>query len=427
MTPPAPHVQSSPLKTTSCATETTPVATSRYNIPISPVSNAPLLTSPSTPTQATPKRPKLSLQTATLPLSYGKSSTGLIFPHSLSANPASSPTVRNTFSNAYEIPHRPSPASASPMNNHGKYQTQRRLVSPFPKKDDEPYSLPIGLQSILKNTSHPRSSHSRSNSLSYRRPSVSCLSSTNSPSPRERRRVFFPTTKKVAYRLPLAEEIKTVRFTLRHSDIPSSESPDSEQVSESETSDAAGSSSDSESETKGLSSPQKRKRQDSQRENAPRKIRLSPSLPKLAPDAERDDPQPATRPSRSHKRRRREWKWTLGAIPQVEAPSPLSHSISVSSSSSSTPTSSSAASSASRPKLGLNTSLAQSLSSPSSYTDSSELAVVAPETDMIEEQSEKKMPGENTPFPRSREGSIESTDDDALPNHQLLASLEDLC
>ncbi|KAL9618987.1 MAG: hypothetical protein Q9160_006381 [Pyrenula sp. 1 TL-2023] len=440
MTPPAPHVQTSTLKTTtSCASEVSPVPSPAFTQSLSSQANATLLTSPTTPSGASSRRPKLSLQTASLPLTFGKSSTNLIFKNSLSAHPAASPTIRNTFSNAYDIPHRPSPASASPMNNHNKFHASRRLMSPFPKKDDEPYTLPIGPKSILKNTPHPRSSHARSNSISYRRPSISCLSSTNSPSPKERRRVFFPTAKKVNYRLPLAEDIKTVRFTLCHSDIPSSDNSNSENDSDSEASDAGSVSSDSESDIRGLSSPQKRKRQDSQREDTPRKIRLSPSPPDRAPVTKPEDHQLSSRTPGVSKRRRREWKWTLGTIAHAESTSPssqVSDSAPTSTSSdSSTPVSSSTISSItsplslSRPKLGLNTSLAQSTSSASSYANSSELPVPAADVGGSDEVMEKRMPGEKTPFPRSREGSVESADenDQALIESQLQASLEDRC
>lgn len=208
-----------------------------------------------------------------------------------------------------------------------------------------------------------------------------------------------------------------------------SDNSDSEQLSDSEGSDAADSSSDSDSDSRGVSSPQKRKRQDSQREDAPRKIRLSPSPLKSALDAETTELTSINLASRAHKRRRREWKWTLGAIPPLDVSSPLSQdSNSTPSSDSSTPTSGSTGSTASRPKLGLNTTLAQSISSASSYTNSSELLAGA-ETEKHEELPEKKMPGERTPFPRSREGSVESTDEhqNTLLDHQLQKSLEDSC
>lgn len=146
------------------------------------------------------KRPKLSLQTSSVPVAVGKSSTALSV--TMSALGASSPTVRNTFNNAYDIPLRPSPVGISPIsNNWPKPMTTKR--------EERPYEVPLSVRGILKNTPCIPS---------LRR---SALSGTRSSSPRAGRRVFFPAVKRVSYRSPLDEEIKTIKFIARHSDLPS--------------------------------------------------------------------------------------------------------------------------------------------------------------------------------------------------------------
>ncbi|KAL9113217.1 MAG: hypothetical protein Q9227_002552 [Pyrenula ochraceoflavens] len=348
----------------------------------------------------------------------------------MSANALASPTFRNTYSNAYDLPHRPSPASASPANTLTKtvYHPPKRLVSPYPKKDDEPYVLPLGLKSILKNTTHKRSIHTRCGSTSLRRSSIPCLATTNSASPRERKRIFFPSTKKVSYRQPLIEEIKTVRYTWRHSDLPS----DSDELpSEPESTDNQSGSSDSDSGSRSLASPPKRKRQDSTRDTTTERPIRSPIPPKSVPESEHKDAESTTssRTPHSRKRRRREWKWTLGPISLPEPfPAPTSNPAnespdenaqptdnSASSSALSTPPSSLASSFSSasgRPKLGINTSFAQPASSNSSYTTSPEYLAEGDQDGM----TKKLMPEQKTPFPFSRESSVESDETSEASN-----------
>ncbi|GAB1209968.1 hypothetical protein APSETT445_008756 [Aspergillus pseudonomiae] len=52
------------------------------------------------------------------------------------------------------------------------------------------------------------------------------------------RRVFFPAKKQVSYRQPLEEEIQTVRYTARHSDITTQPNPESHEAGSGEDSDS---------------------------------------------------------------------------------------------------------------------------------------------------------------------------------------------
>lgn len=116
---------------------------------------------------------------------------------------------------------------------------------------------------------------------------------------------MFPAPKKVAFRSPLTEEVKNIKFTLRHSDIDSSTStistlelspsegrPDS-QVTQYETADKP-----EEATTKRHISPQtgdKRESSDEEEEHSG------------------DESCPAT-PVAGRRKRHRQWIWTLGPI-----------------------------------------------------------------------------------------------------------------
>ena len=147
------------------------------------------------------KRPKLSLQTASVPVAVGRSSTAL----SASVLQTSSPTCLNTFNNAYELPHRSSPTVPtvpSPNTNWPK-----SIMSNITKRVDHPYEMTMNIRGILKNSPY----------FSSIRRSI-----TSNTSPRNRR-ALFPAIKKVTWRNKLEEEIKTVMFTARHSDLASDE------------------------------------------------------------------------------------------------------------------------------------------------------------------------------------------------------------
>jgi hypothetical protein len=240
-----------------------------------------MLMVPSQPAQT--KRPKLSLQTASLPLTYGKSSTGITM--ASSAARTASPTILNTFTNAYEIPSR-TPSSSrltrlSPSSRLNSAHTSRHNPS-------LPYKLPIGLKGILRNTPIP---------ADMRRSSIA-----TSASPCTTRRVFFPPTKQVHFRTNLEEEVRTVRFTITHADI------DSDPLL---SDDDGASDTDSVSTTESQHEPHT----DAYSTRQVEAVALHDRLYRRAP--ERDDESgfgafPKT-PSISRRARRR-WEWTLGPL-----------------------------------------------------------------------------------------------------------------
>lgn len=250
-----------------------------------------------------PSRPKLTLQTRCLPKTTGTSSTGLSF--SFVSGHTASPTVRNTFKNAYDVP-LPSSATASPSKPSNR---PFKVTSPYAVNNhNSPYQLPLGVRSILRNSPLEPSSRRRS-------VSIAATGSNGGSTPR---RVFFPAKKQVNYRYPLEEEIKTVHYTARHSDLvgepepePSigSGSDDSDSNSSLEQSDTGGS--DEDNGTEGTSSLGKIERKKRKQLSAQRQIRAVALLDGLEGDA-----YPSSTPQTPQDRvkRRREWKWTLGSI-----------------------------------------------------------------------------------------------------------------
>ncbi|PGH07384.1 hypothetical protein AJ79_06286 [Helicocarpus griseus UAMH5409] len=167
------------------------------------------------------KRPKLSLQTSSLPMTYGKSTTALSL--ALSAGCSPSPTVRNTFSNAYDGFRRTASSpvgtgSSSPKcgSRSGK-RGSSYLCNYQTTNEDVPYKLPLGVRSILRN--------SPLHTSSLRRPSLSASTNNGSANGHSARKALFPAKRQVKYRYPLDEEIKTVHYVARHSDLSFSDSP----------------------------------------------------------------------------------------------------------------------------------------------------------------------------------------------------------
>lgn len=273
--------------------------------------------SPNNAPSSSTKRPKLSLQTGGLPITYGKSTTALAT--SLSAAPIFSPTAINTFNNAYDVPHRQSPANTSPASRKVT-RPSSRLVSPYAiqSREDQPYQLPVGVRGILRNTPYP---------YSVRRSSIATNSAGSAA-----RRVFFPAPKRVAYCFPLEEEIKTTRFTTSHLDLLSDESEEATKSDGSEDSEGSQPSDSSEEDeeregNKGEKSGPRKKRK-SVEGHSQRQVQAAALRDGLRDEAEYEPTTPAHGSRR--KRRRREWKWTLGPVDRSSdqadslAPSPAS-------------------------------------------------------------------------------------------------------
>lgn len=278
-------------------------------------------------------RPKLTLQTTSLPKTFGSSTTGLSL--SFTTGPGVSPTVRNTFKNAYDVPS-PASATCSPSKSvHGHRFNNRtsKPTSPYihhppntnPLNPRYPYQLPLGVRSILRNSPLDTPSHRRSGS-------------TSAASSRGGRRVFFPPKKQVTYRYPLEEEIRTVKYTAQHLDLvqeerdraeeaecdkakPESKPPptkedepedsDSGNPSLSETSTSSEEASSDEWAVGGhtLSKTERKKRRTLSAERQVRAVALLDGL-----DADLDASSTPHTPRQRRAKRRREWKWTLGPL-----------------------------------------------------------------------------------------------------------------
>lgn len=283
-------------------------------------------------------RPKLTLQTTALPRTFGTSTTGLSRP--FTAAPGTSPTVRNTFKNAYDVPSPTStPTSPSKGPNH-RFPTDKPISpyvhhpttnSPF---NHRAYQLPIGVRSILRNSPLDTASRRRSGSIS---------AGAGGPGGAGSRRVFFPAKKEVSYRMPLEEVIHTERYTAQHIDLVREEEeekeaiqkqqaagaphreadrgPEDQATAESTESDSSPSSSESntsdeasadEGMPKSTLSKLERKKRRSMRTE--RQVRAVALLDGLDSDQFTGSSSTPLTPLQGPAKRRREWKWTLGPL-----------------------------------------------------------------------------------------------------------------
>lgn len=309
-------------------------------------------------------RPKLTLQTTSLPLTFGRSTTGLS--RSFTAAATASPTVRNTFKNAYDAtspsstttsPTKPSSISTSGLRLNTTAVAIAKPASPYihntnptnsPFSYRSPYSLPLGVRSILRNSPLEGASRRRSGSVS---------AGAGGPGGAGVRRVFFPAKKQVSFRHILEEEIRTERYTAQHLDLVREEAvheADSGAVGASNTNtiththtaisvitkddeaaielgsasgSTTGSGSDSDSsslsvsesstdegsadETGARTSLTKEERKKRRTLRIERQVRAVALLDGLEADPYSSTPQT---PRQSRVKRRREWKWTLGPI-----------------------------------------------------------------------------------------------------------------
>lgn len=296
-------------------------------------------------------RPKLTLQTSSLPRTFGSSTTGLSRP--FTAAPGTSPTVRNTFKNAYDVTS-PTSATTSPSKGPSHRFPTDKPISPYVHHSSNntfnyrsPYQLPLGLRSILRNSPLDTASHRRSGSIS---------AGTSGPASAGTRRVFFPAKKEVSYRVPLEEEIHTTNYTAQHLDLvleeeeqeknaqkdavtvavpreadrgPEDPTADSTDDSDSSLASSASSTSDEASADEGvpkstLSKMERKKRRTMRTERQVRAVALLDGL-----DSDQyTNPGSSTpqTPLQGRIKRRREWKWTLGPIQTIGNTSPSSAS-----------------------------------------------------------------------------------------------------
>ncbi|ORY18780.1 hypothetical protein BCR34DRAFT_582713 [Clohesyomyces aquaticus] len=279
-----------------------------------------------------PRLPRLQINTQQV-RTFGKGSTSL----RLDTLSAVSPTQRNTYSNAYEAV----PASAAPIlavPAPGRPSKPRLSInSSFPTTANPQTSTPSSASTLSSSTlTSASSSESATISIPYKQPHNVTSILTNSPArpflPRKMApvRPLFPAEKKVAFRTPLEEEIKNVKYTMAHSDLESSVSSESTLSSvESTTSTrsdpstkslslsvgSAASSSDAPS-SPSVPSPSNGSTSSifSSLEGSPR-----PKGPRLgdkrdSSESESDSDTVPETPVAGRRKRSRDWRWTLGPL-----------------------------------------------------------------------------------------------------------------
>ena len=215
---------------------------------------------------AAKSRPKLSLQTSSLPSPYAKSSKGVLGSASIIPGTAT-PTTSNTIANTSQtIPLRPSPAT--PKSSFSRPSQSR------------PYTQTIGLRSILKNDPEsPKLGIKRSHSLF----------SADSSSPHTTRRVFFPPVKKVKFE---GDEKLAITIPTKESTSSPEPSPAGSQISLPEETTPPSDTTTEEQEAPDATS-----------------VTIPPQV-RGAPRTRNGTPPPATAPSRK-KRKVRKWEWTI--------------------------------------------------------------------------------------------------------------------
>ncbi|KAF2470587.1 uncharacterized protein BDR25DRAFT_303665 [Lindgomyces ingoldianus] len=281
---------------------------------------------PPTTAEVASPRPKLHINTTQL-RTFGKGSTSL----RLDTLSAVSPTVRNTFSNAYDVPASAAPALGRPSKPRLSIDSSFS-APPNPQSSSTPNSAST-LSSTLTSAS---SNESATISIPYKQPHNVTSILSNSPArpfiPRKMApvRPLFPAEKKVSFRTPLEEEIKTVKYTLAHSDLESSISSDSTvssvettAYSEQESStvslliESSASSSPNFPSSPSVSSPSEQSNSPafSSLEGSPR-----PRGPRIgekrdSSSSESDSDSCPETPVAGRRKRRRDWRWTLGPLP----------------------------------------------------------------------------------------------------------------
>ncbi|KAK1815992.1 hypothetical protein LTR12_009589 [Friedmanniomyces endolithicus] len=173
------------------------------------------------------KRPKLTLDTHDSSSLFGKASTSL----RLETLSATSPTVRNTFQNGHNAAQQRRTLSGkrpslAPLATDVPTDPSRKFTPLFTESPSSPE-----VPDLTDSSAASYSSTSTVDSLPAEVPYKIAFNITsilsNSPIPRTRyarslfaqSRPMFPAAKKVVFRAPLTEDIKTSRYTMAHSDI----------------------------------------------------------------------------------------------------------------------------------------------------------------------------------------------------------------
>ncbi|WPH04998.1 Hypothetical protein R9X50_00789600 [Acrodontium crateriforme] len=265
--------------------------------------------SPNAPSPS--KRPKLSLNTSSGAALFGKKSTSL----RLETLSATSPTAVNTFSNGYEAERMvQTPSAKSRRPSLTPITTDVSLVTSSPNNSSQTdrSDSPETVSSSATSTTSYSTTDSYQTEIPYKLSYNVTSILSNGPYPKNRyqrhtfaqSRPMFPAPKKVAFRAPLTEDIKTIKYTLAHADIESSASTISTlQLSPMETEETSTNPStdngspkavNNEAEQSGESSPHTGDKRESS-------------------DEEDSETCPAT-PVAGKRKRHRQWRWTLAPI-----------------------------------------------------------------------------------------------------------------
>ncbi|KAF2190829.1 hypothetical protein K469DRAFT_721737 [Zopfia rhizophila CBS 207.26] len=278
--------------------------------------------------ESVPQRPKLHINTQQL-RTFGKGSS-----LRLDTLSAVSPTVRNTFSNAYEVPASAQPALGRPSKP--RLSIDSSFSGPTQTSSLSSSSTPNSASTLESTLTSASSNYSATISIPYKQPHNLTSILSNSPArqllPRKMApaRPLFPAEKKVSFRTPLEEEIQTVKYTMAHSDIDSSSSSTISSIESSTSSEAESSSaslsvpsSSNESPSPSLSSPSEQSSSSafSSLEGSPR-----PRGPRIgdkrdSSESESDSDSCPETPIAGRRKRRRDWRWTLGPLSSDESSS----------------------------------------------------------------------------------------------------------
>ncbi|KAI8934558.1 hypothetical protein NX059_008257 [Plenodomus lindquistii] len=262
---------------------------------------------------------------------------------------AVSPTVRNTFSNAYDQPVAistsasvPAPAPA-PVPALRPTKPRLSIDSSFPSTRSTATSTPDSASTLSSALTSASSHQSACVSIPYKQPHnlASILSNSPAHSMLSRKmtpaRPMFPAAKRVSFRTPLEEEITTVKYTLAHSDLQSSSSTLSSVASTSSSSASSGSDAPKSISSLSLdSSPDIALHITGSPSDPPcilaastKDTKDTPSQPRAPRIGEKRDSSssdddsdscPET-PVAGRRKRTRDWRWTLGPLAGKGVPS----------------------------------------------------------------------------------------------------------
>ncbi|KAI4640962.1 uncharacterized protein J4E79_011748 [Alternaria viburni] len=272
---------------------------------------------PIIPPRQAPPRPKLSINTEQ-PRILGKGAS-----LRLETLSAVSPTVRNTFSNAYERP-----ATAPTLQRPSRPQLS--IESDVPTTSGSTSASTPSSASTLSSTLTSASNDSATLSIPYKQPHNLASILSNSPArsiiPRKMgsSRPMFPAEKRVSFRTPLEEEITTTRYTLAHSDIESSVSTLSSLASTASTTDSDASTSQPSLSLKALKNPSETSisplqlsliSTSSSAESSPRPKSPRTGEKRDSSSSDDDSDSAPETPVAGRRKRTRDWRWTLGPLP----------------------------------------------------------------------------------------------------------------